>query len=230
MKIILSPSKTMNLKEKQLSTLTQPLFIEESEMLRNILKQDTLEDIKKRFKTSDKLSQQVFQFYQKDFSEKAAIETYTGQVYANLDYQSLTEEKQNYANQHLRILSALYGILKPTDAIKPYRLDFMVPFPQDLYAFWETKILQSIDDEELIINLASNEFSKLIPEHKLFQVNFVNEQGRSQSTMAKKARGNFARKIVENQCENLDDLKAIKLEGFKKIAETKNSLTFQIQK
>ena len=201
MKIILSPSKTMNLKREAVEHTNSTAFIEK-------VKCYEISSNKIRLKISkdsniDKLSQQVFQFYQKDFSEKAAIETYTGQVYANLDYQSLTEEKQNYANQHLRILSALYGILKPTDAIKPYRLDFMVPFPQDLYAFWETKILQSIEEEELIINLASNEFSKLIPEHKLFQVNFVNDQGRSQSTMAKKARGKFARKIVENQCENL---------------------------
>ncbi len=227
MKIILSPSKTMNLKDRKIDPSSQAHFLKESEELRRILQKDSLEEIQKRFKISERLSQNVYSFYQDDFPEKAAIETYTGQVFANINYEELSSEEKIYAHEHLRILSALYGVLRPLDAIKPYRLDFIIPFPQNLYEFWGEKVQSVFPEDEIIVNLASKEFSKLFDPQRLFDIHFINEKGRSQSTMAKKARGAFARQIIEAKCSNIDELRKLELQGFKKIDETDKSITFQ---
>lgn len=229
MKIILSPSKTMDLKKKTTNNLSKPQFWNESEHLRSILKSDSLDEIQTRFKTSDRLSKEVFSFFQEDFPSKAAIATYKGQVFSNLDYESFNAEEKAYAQEHLRILSALYGVLKPLDAIKPYRLDFIVPFPFNLYDFWYEKINEIAGKDEMIINLASKEFSQLIDERNLFHIHFVNQDGKSPSMMVKKARGQFARKVIEKQCTKLQEIRDLRIDGFELVEETENSMTFQVK-
>jgi hypothetical protein len=163
---------------------------------------------------------------------KQAIFAFKGDVYGGLDLASFDEEDFSYAQQHLRILSGLYGCLRPLDLIQPYRLEMKTKLKNErgdnLYQFWDDRITKSINkelkkqQEPVLVNLASNEYFKAVKpkllEGRLLNINFKESKGgktRVVAIFAKRARGMMADYIIRNRIENPEDLKKFKLAGYK---------------
>lgn len=192
MKIILSPSKTKKIVEilddSNLSIKTKKLISTISNM--------DIKEISKKFKLKEDKSTLLKDFY-KNFHKKPcgfSIFTYNGLVYKNAN---ISKKDMEYINEHLRILSALYGILKPLDKIKEYRLDLDNGIVEKDY--WKDEILKELEGEE-IINLASNEYTKDI-KLKMTNIHFVNK------IQIKKARGIFLRLLIDNNIKSIEELK-----------------------
>lgn len=211
MKIILSPTKTMNIKSEYYANLTQPEYYVESEVLRNTLKQYSSEEMKRIFKISEQLSHKVKSFFEDTEIRKSALSLYQGQAFKALELNKWSESDLEYANQHLLILSALYGVLRPSDAVSAYRLDFYTDLDIDLYEFWNSKLCFN---EPYYINLASQEFSVLVPNEKLINIHFLESDLSIKSTYAKTARGNMARYIIKNRIDNVSKIKNIVINNY----------------
>jgi cytoplasmic iron level regulating protein YaaA (DUF328/UPF0246 family) len=200
-------------------------------------------------KLSDKLATLNVSRYQEwqkthtTLNSRPAIYTFMGDVYTGLDAYSLNESDMNYAQESLRILSGLYGLLKPLDLMQAYRLEMGTRLNNDrgsnLYQFWGDIIVDKINDnlqeDELLVNLASNEYFKAVNKKKLtsplITPNFLDEkngQFKVISFYAKKARGLMARYLIENRCETLDEIKAFNLAGYRYDPQqsTKNNPVF----
>jgi len=160
---------------------------------------------------------------------KQADFSFTGEVYRGIDANSISEDKIPVLQEKLRILSGLYGLLKPLDLIQPYRLEMgtklKVGRKENLYKFWDTTLAESLNEElrdgELLINLASTEYFKALPKKALkvpmitpvFK-DFKNGQYKTIMTFAKKARGLMVRYIIDNNVETLEELKGFDVEGY----------------
>lgn len=160
---------------------------------------------------------------------KQAVFAFTGEVYRGIDVATLEEDKLPALQDRLRILSGLYGLLKPLDLIQPYRLEMgkklKVGRKENLYQFWGDKIAASLneemEDDELFINLASSEYFKAVNK-KVLKVpmitpvfkDFKNGQYKTIMTFAKKARGLMVRFIVENDIQDLDGIKTFNTDGY----------------
>ena len=240
MKILLSPAKSIKLDiqaENPLNTL--PVFLSESEKLVKKLKQLKPTDIKILMKVSDdiaELNYKRFKQWHLPFTpenSKAAADIFTGAAYQGLNYPTLSLNKRVEGQNRLRILSGLYGILKPLDLIQPYRLEMgtrfqVTPKIKNLYQFWGDKINHFINDElkkdehQFLVNLASAEYFKAA---KLKAINYPvitpifkdrakNGEYKVIMTYAKKARGMMSRFIIENQINSIEDLKAFDTDGY----------------
>lgn len=207
MKIIISPTKTMK-RKNYIKDISEPIFLEKSRFLRKILKTYNKEKIKKDFKVSDNLTKKVYEFYNNEKEPIAAINLYEGLTFKSMDIALWDKSDFDFVNNHLLIMSAMYGLLSPSDAIIEYRLDYVMPFMHDLYDFWSKPINDLLKDEDLIINLASLEFSKQIDHPNMINMHFLDEKGRNLSTQAKKGRGDMLGYIVKNK---IVDVKALKL-------------------
>lgn len=222
MKIILSPTKTMNLTNEYYQEFTKPNYVQESKEIRNIIKTYKLNEIKSIFKVSDNLAQKVFEYYHEDSIKKSALSMYQGQAFKAMQIDLWTEAELDYAKDKIIILSALYGALRPSDKISPYRLDFFTNIELDLYDYWQSKLVL---DEDLYINLASKEFSSLLPEEKLLNIHFIEADHRVKATYAKTARGNMTKQIIKQRISSLEDLKKINVNGYifdHKLSDTNN--------
>jgi hypothetical protein len=230
MLVLLSPSKTMNFtyKGNPLEAST-PEFFQQSLFLIRQAKQWSVPDICKLMKVSNNLAQISFDQFQ-SFSalntlqnSEQAIFAYNGDAYLGLDAKSLSIKTLNYSHQHLRILSGLYGVLKPFDLIQPHRLEMGLQFKLgdalDLYHFWSEIITQNIENQlnelntDVIVNLASKEYSKVIDFNKIkarvITPSFYNQRNgkyKMVSFWVKKARGMMTRFIMENKIENPDEI------------------------
>lgn len=232
MLILISPAKKLDF-----SPINSPLsnsdsmFPEATEKLMGKLKKQKAKDLSKLMKLSPALSELNFERNQKfnntDNDYKQAIFSFNGEVYTGLNAESLSEETLLKANQQLRILSGLYGILKPSDLIQPYRLEMgtklKVGRKNNLYEFWGNKIIDELNtiEKETIINLASNEYNKaaklkefkgqvITPTFK----DFKNGEYKTIMMYAKKARGSMSKWILENSISNLSDLKGFDVDGY----------------
>lgn len=229
MKLVLSPAKSLDY-ESELPTgrFTQPQFIEQSERLNKILKKKSAKGLSKLMSISDALGQLNYernQDWELPFTKdnaRPAMYAFNGDVYKGLDAYTIPEEKIDTLNNTVRILSGLYGILKPTDLIQPYRLEMgtkmAVGRKKNLYEFWKkdiTKALnEDLEDDEIFINLASNEYFKAI-DKKALKVpvvdvtfkDFKNGKYKIISFFAKEARGLMARYVVDTDAQTVDDLK-----------------------
>ncbi len=222
MKIIMSPAKKMRSDEDASIIPTIPYFLEESHILEEKLKSMSYEDLKKLWKTNESLTGQCFNELEKRQYQPptCAIHAYDGIAFKYLHPFSMSDEERSYLNEHLRILSGLYGILTPTDGIVPYRLEMGVK-SLDLYKFWGSKIYESLDDH-VIINLASKEYSKCITDYltekdQCIEIQFLrNIKGvlKQQATYAKMARGAMISYMAKEKIEDLDDLKKFNDLGF----------------
>ena len=170
---------------------------------------------------------------------RPAIYAFSGDVYRGLDAYNIPKEKLNILQDSVRIISGLYGLLKPLDLIQPYRLEMGTKFPvgknKNLYEFWRKKVTQSLNDElednELFLNLASNEYFKAI-DTKALKVpvitasfkDFKNGEYKMIMTFAKLARGYMARYIIDTNAKTIDDLKAFNYEGYA-LSESMSSKT-----
>ncbi len=236
MKIIISPAKSLDFENKATTSLyTQPRFLEQSVKLNKKLKTISRKKLSELMKISNDLAVLNYdrnQSWQPDFTidnAKQAVFAFTGEVFRGIDVNSLSEEKIPELQDKLRILSGLYGLLKPLDLIQPYRLEMgtklKVGRTENLYKFWDTKLADSLneelEEEELLINLASSEYFKALPK-KVLKVpmitpvfkDFKNGQYKTIMTFAKKARGLMVRYIIDNNIETLEDLKGFDIDGY----------------
>lgn len=219
MKIILSPSKTQDFTQHHEALMTSPIFEDQAFKLNNTLKRLSKASLAKTMTIEGDLLEVSYHNIRsfKDAQTNHALATYTGLVYKNFDMDVYHEAEFDYLNNHLTILSALYGILRPYDGIRPYRLDMkMKPGGKDLYKFWEKHIDAYYKDEPLIIDLASTEFSKLVKGNKI-TVGFRDHKDGSYknlATYAKMARGKLLHQMVLNKTLTLEALKSITFDGY----------------
>ncbi|MDA3879706.1 MAG: peroxide stress protein YaaA, partial [Prolixibacteraceae bacterium] len=238
---ILSPAKDMKvlpLQQRAASLHTQAEFLQQAGGLIDELRKFSKDELAKLMKISDKLALLNYDRYanwnKKHTAENASqvLYSFTGEAYRGLDAYSLSTDDAEYAQQTLRILSGLYGVIRPLDLIQPYRLEMGIKYgfrdKKNLYDFWGNKITESIDKaiddspgEKVLVNLASNEYSKAIDfkklKHKVVTASFYEERNgkfKMITVYAKKARGMMARFIIQNRIEQLDDLKAFDTDGY----------------
>jgi len=236
--IVISPAKTLDFETAVPTTEKLDIrFPKEATSLVKKLKTKKPDELSKLMSISSplaNLNHHRFQLWNHPFNEedtRAALFAFKGDVYNGLDAYSLNEIEINYTNSHLRILSGLYGILRPLDAIMPYRLEMgtklEIRSKKNLYEYWGDKITQLLlndmmeNKEEVLINLASNEYFKSINKKKLNKrivtpvfKDQKNGEYKVISFFAKKARGLMTRFIIQNKIENPDDLRAFDLDGY----------------
>lgn len=236
MKIVISPAKSLDFESNlPTSRATQPLFLEQAEQLNAKMATKSKNVIKKLMGISDNLAELNHQRYQ-DFSTpftnknaRPAVYAFSGDVYIGLDVYSLPEEKLDNLQDKLRILSGMYGLLKPLDLMQPYRLEMRTELKinrkKNLYGFWGNTLTEALNDElkedELFINLASKEYFKAIQPKKLkapvispvFK-DYKNGKLKIISFFAKKARGSMVRYIIDNNVETLEQLKGFNIDGY----------------
>ena len=236
MKIVISPAKSLDYS----STLptakkTLPLFLEQAAVLNNKMASKSKTAIGKLMGISDKLVELNYHRYQ-NFSlpitkenARPAVFAFSGHVYTGLDAYSLTEDKIEKMQNSLRILSGMYGMLKPLDLMQPYRLEMgtqlKINQKTNLYDFWGEKITDALNNEleigELFLNLASQEYFKVIKNKKLkvpviapvFK-DYKNGKLKIISFFAKKARGSMVRYILDSNAQTLDDVKGFNTDGY----------------
>jgi cytoplasmic iron level regulating protein YaaA (DUF328/UPF0246 family) len=237
MLILLSPAKSLDFEPKPVLPQTQPKFKPETLELASIMKEKSTGDLKKLMSISDKLADLNYQRYQQ-FSEsftrknsKQAFFAFTGDVYQGLEAASLTEHQLEYAQEHVRMLSGLYGILRPFDVIQPYRLEMGTKLPtgrgKNLYDFWGDKIALQINKElknqgsRVLINLASNEYFKAVDratlKAEIYEIDFRELRGDEYkfiSFNAKKARGFMTQYIVRKRLKDPEKIKGFDMEGY----------------
>ncbi|WP_298881549.1 peroxide stress protein YaaA [uncultured Polaribacter sp.] len=237
MKIIISPAKSLDFESKVATSLhTQPRFLEQSEKLNKKLKTISKKKLSELMKISDDLARLNYdrnQEWETPFTSenaKQAIYAFTGEVFRGIDVNSLEEEKLPLLQNNLRILSGLYGLLKPLDLIQPYRLEMgtrlKVGRRENLYKFWDDTLAKSLNeelnDDELLINLASSEYFKAVPK-KVLKVpmitpvfrDFKNGQYKTIMTFAKKARGLMVRYIIDNNVKTIEELKGFDVDKYR---------------
>ena len=251
MKIVVSPAKTLDYESKLPTTRgTQPEFLETAAKLNRKLSRQSKKEISKLMSISDKLADLNYTRYQ-EFEEdhdkknsRPAMYAFNGDVYTGLDAYTIPTDKLDRLQDTLRILSGMYGILRPLDLIQPYRLEMGTSIgierKKDLYDVWQKKVTDYLNDEleddELFLNLASNEYFKAVDEKKLkvpvispvFK-DFKNGKLKIISFFAKKARGSMVRYIIDKDCKTLDDVKGFNYDGYRfseEHTEKENEPTF----
>lgn len=250
MKIVLSPAKSLNF-ESPLPTgqFTEACFLNEAERLNKLLKKKSARSLSKLMNISDNLGQLNYERNQEwnlpftTSNARASVYAFSGEVYRGFDVYTLPESQIERMQNTLRIISGLYGILKPLDLIQPYRLEMStklrVGVKKNLHEFWKRKITTVLNDElkddELFINLASNEYFKAI-DTKVLKVpiitpvfkDFKNGEYKSIMTFAKLARGYMTRFLISSEANNIDDVKAFSSEGygFSETMSTSSELVF----
>ena|SRR5690554_2042181 len=210
--ILLSPSKTFS--NSKIKGNSIPIFKSKEEELRGKLKNFSLPLIKKHFKLSDKLTDEVFNFYQKEEENVAAIELYEG-----IQFKELKAEELSFKDNKAYIVSALYGLLRPFDNTSKYRLDFNFKVLGNLYNYWKDDVkgyLESNYKNELIINLTSKEFHPLFKElDNVINIEFTSSNSkRLSSVLLKQLRGAMARVIINENIKTIDELKELKVKDF----------------
>lgn len=215
MKIIMSPAKKMRSDEDASIAPTTPRFLEESHILEEKLKSMSYDELRKLWKTNEKLTDQCMSELENRAYQPltCALHAYDGIAFKYLHPFSMSDSERKYLNKHLRILSGMYGVLTPTDGIVPYRLEMGVK-SLNLYKFWGSKIYESLNDH-VIINLASKEYSKCITDYltdkdQCIEIQFLrNIKGvlKQQATYAKMARGAMISYMAKENIKNIEDLK-----------------------
>ncbi|MCT4604283.1 MAG: peroxide stress protein YaaA [Marinifilum sp.] len=238
MLIVISPAKSLDFESPVNTKLrSEAGFTKDAEQLIKILRKLKVDDIQDLMGISPKLAQLNFErFHQWQLpftpsNAKQALLAFKGDVYTGIDAESLSDHDFEIAQSNLRILSGLYGILKPMDLIQAYRLEMGKKLAnrrgKDLYEFWGDKITKSINkdlkeyDHKHFINLASNEYYKSI-KAKQIKAEIItpafkdlkNGQYKMISFFAKKARGLMTRFIIQNEITDPEDLKAFDLDGY----------------
>ena len=240
MKIIFSPSKEMreeNIFKNKKIEFTESKFKDKTNILIGILKEKSLSEIENIMKLKGDLLNKTYRDIQ-DYDKLkyiSAISMYHGVSFKELDLEDYSEKSLEYLQNNLLILSVLYGASLAFDLLKKYRLDMtMSIIDKGLYNFWKKDINDYISNilnkDEILLNLASGEFSKVIDNKKISMINidFKEEKDgayKSVSTYSKKARGQFLNYLIKNQIANLEDIKKIKLDGYslnKDLSDEKN--------
>lgn len=217
MYFVISPTKDMKVESRQYKK-SIPCMIHKSEILMKQLQQLSIEDVMKQMKVNEKIATLNVKRYQNfayDENGQAAIDTYHGLQFKQLCLDEYNDDELSYMNAHIRILSGLYGVLRPFDSIYPYRLEMKYK-PLDLYSFWQDDIDAYFKDN-IVINVASNEYGNILKGINVYHVAFKirkNDQLVTQSTQAKMARGKFIDYVIRNQVQQLNEIKKFNLDGY----------------
>ena len=236
MKILLSPAKSLDYKSVlPTSKISKACFLDEADYLNSILREKTPNELSKLMSISSNLGELNYErnnSWQLPFSPENArqsIYAFSGDVYRGLDSYTIEEGKIDFMQNSVRIISGLYGLLKPLDLIQPYRLEMGTKMPVDnnknLYEYWRQKITSQLnnelDDNEPVLNLASNEYFKAIDskvvKSTVYSANFKQLKNGEYKTIAifsKKARGMMTRFIIDNNITDVIDLKSFNYDGY----------------
>ena len=237
MKIITSPAKLMNIENKtDMLKSTTPKFIDEAAFIQSYLKEKSPKYLSDLMEISQKLADENWERNQNWKAKPSAKESapamfaFTGEVYRGLDAKTLDKKAVDYLQKNYRMLSGLYGLLKPSDKIMLYRLEMGRSFEfehyKNLYEFWREKVTEQLNSElkskDLILNLASSEYSKVLDKKKLnapvIDFEFYEMKDGKRKTIVvytKHARGLVVRFCAETQAKTLNDVKAFNLEGYR---------------
>lgn len=229
MKIIISPAKKMNI-DDGLPWKNLPVFLNNAEEVKNVVQGKTMKELKNLWKCNDSLVELNYQRFENINLRKnltPAVFSYEGIQYQHLAPNVLEETELEYLEEHLRILSGFYGILKPFDGITPYRLEMQAKLAvngqKDLYAYWGDALYRELTkDDNVILNLASKEYSKCIekyigPNEVFVTCEFmVENKGKlvQKATLAKMARGEMVRYLAVNGIASPEGAKEFKTLGF----------------
>ena len=206
MKIILSPTKQMKYVDTYTFEGTTPQFQKNADELKEHLRHLSYDELKKILKASDAITKTVYDMYQKKQPTSPALLTYAGIAFQYMAPDIFSDSAFEYVQNHLRILSGMYGILKPYDLIEPYRLEMQTKCPFSLYEYWNQQLAMALDDD-FIINLASEEYAKCIRKYKpLIDIRFVEANLKEKGVYAKMARGEMVRYMAENNVQTLEQL------------------------
>ena len=239
MLIVISPAKTLDFETAPITKeFTQPEFLKESKKLVSELKKLNPAEVSSLMKISDKLgtlNYLRFNEWKPPFNlnnAKQALLAFKGDVYTGIEAETFSNQDLKFAQKHLRILSGLYGVLKPLDLMQAYRLEMGTQFEnkqgKDLYEFWGGKLTDQVNKDlkaaksKVLINLASNEYFKslqaedidaeiIVPVFK----DFKNGKYKIISFYAKKARGLMSAYIIKNRLKKPEDIKAFDVDGYK---------------
>lgn len=222
MKIIFSPSKEMNFKGE--ANLYNSSDIDISNKFNEIyrkLMDLAKEEVGEKFKIKDRILDEFMKDLQEfhNLPEKRSIEAYSGLAFRQLIMNEYTQKNWNYIHEKVFILSAFYGITSGTCKIKKHRLDFSIKIFDDisLYKFWFEYVNGFFSKDEIVINLASNEYSKLIDKKRVDFINldfYENKELKQISANSKKARGEMLNLLISNQIENIEVIKTLKLKEY----------------
>ena len=237
--IVLSPAKTLDYEFESKHDHSVPVFLSQSSKLISNLRTKEPKDIASLMGLSDKLAMLNFDRYQSwspakkvSSDSKPSMLVFKGDVYQGLQAEDLNNSQMKFAQKHIRILSGLYGILRPLDLMKPYRLEMGTKLEtsegKNLYEFWGDKVQKNVLNElkdqrsDLLINLASKEYftvlGKLPEDINVVTPTFKDYKSGNYkiiSFYAKKARGLMARWIIQNKVTNFEDLSGFDVDGYK---------------
>ena len=242
---VISPSKTQDFSSSNVDVFTKMRQIEQSQILIDLLKTKTQGEIASLMSISDKLSKLNFDRFQ-TFSTpftltnaKQALLAFKGDVYNGIDAPSLSSQDLDFAQSCVRMLSGLYGVIRPLDLIQPYRLEMGTRLENDkgknLYEFWRDKISQILNEDEssVIINLASNEYFKGIDKKslnaKIINIAFKELKGDTYKIIgiyAKRARGLMVNYMIKNRLTEPESLKDFNIEGYQFRQDMSDELTW----
>lgn len=240
--ILLHSSKTMRVPESSRKVELTPALYKEATFLASYLKKLSLTQIEEVMALSPAMAQKTYTLIQ-GWSEQAptlpALDIFRGDIYSGLQVQSLSQNDRQYANEHLFILSGLYGVIRGMDSIQPYRLEMGYKLPglkgakgelSTLYDFWGDKIARQLPDDQPIINLSAKEYTKAVFPYiknisglkdvpiispKFLTISPKTGEPTFVTVHAKIARGAFGRWLIVNRIDNLDRLKEFKELGYK---------------
>tara|TARA_B100000123_G_scaffold17913_1_gene12856 strand:+ start:25 stop:780 length:756 start_codon:yes stop_codon:yes gene_type:complete len=234
MKILISPAKSLDFEnnvEKSISS--KPIFADQALNINNTIKNLSAPDLSSLMNISPKLSELNWsrnqEFQKIDSKEKEAIFAFNGDVYDGIDANTINKSNHEKLQNSLRILSGLYGILKPFDKIKAYRLEMgtkiSINGSKNLYDFWKDNVTKSlvneVNENDIIVNLASNEYFSVIDQSLISNTivnpqfkDFKNGKLKIISFYAKKARGLMTRFLIDNEINSLSDIESFNSSGY----------------
>tara|TARA_X000001036_G_C20553160_1_gene755233 strand:+ start:50 stop:808 length:759 start_codon:yes stop_codon:yes gene_type:complete len=236
MKILLSPAKSLDYNSKlPTEKISNFCFQKEAENLNSILKNKSPRELSDLMGISSKIANLNYErnnSWSLPFNSgnsRQAVYAFSGDVYRGLDAYTISEDRIDFMQASVRIISGLYGLLKPLDLIQPYRLEMgtklTINSNKNLYEFWRKKITKELNDElsnnEPVLNLASNEYFKAIDSKviktDIFSANFKqlkNGEFKTIAIFSKKARGMMTRYIIDNKITDINDLKSFNHDGY----------------
>ena len=234
MKILISPAKSLDFENNvETSISSKPIFADQAHKINNTIKNLSAPDLSSLMNISPKLSELNWsrnqEFQKIDSKEKEAIFAFNGDVYDGIDANTINTSNHEKLQNSLRILSGLYGILKPFDKIKAYRLEMgtkiSINGSKNLYDFWKENVTKSlvneVNENDIIVNLASNEYFSVIDQSLISNTivnpqfkDFKNGKLKIISFYAKKARGLMTRFLIDNEINSLSDIESFNSSGY----------------
>ena len=236
MKLVLSPAKSLDFDSKLPTTkFSEACFLKEAERLNRLLKKKSARSLSKLMHISPELGQLNYERNQEwhlpftSSNARPAVYAFNGDVYRGLDAYSIDNKKLDKLQDTVRIISGLYGLLKPLDLMQPYRLEMGTKFPvgknKNLYEFWKKQVTQALNEEleenELFLNLASNEYFKAV-DSKALKVPVINVkfqelkdgEYKTIGIFSKLARGLMTRYIIDTDAKTLEDIKGFNYDNY----------------